>query len=124
MDEAVKWVREKFKETTGKVLSTRDAEKLFLNRLPEAVKGSVQQWLENRPLTGLNNPAYFLFRDFEDYYDPANRPEPEYTREEMAVIRAQVAAQLENERLQRDSELQQRREKESTALANMNTWLG
>jgi hypothetical protein len=83
-------VREKLRETTGKILSKRDAEKLFSNRLPEAVKGTVEQWLEDRDLTGLKNPVYFLLREFEDYYDPGNRPEREYTKEDIAAIRAQL----------------------------------
>jgi Helix-turn-helix domain len=123
LDEAIRWVREKFREATGKVLSTRDAEKLFSNRLSEAVKGTVEQWLENRPLAGLNNPAYFLLREFEDYHDPANRPEHEYSKEEIAAIRAHIAAQREAERSQMKSESEERRERESAALANMNTWL-
>lgn len=58
--------------------------------MPEAVKGTVQQWLESRDLTGLKNPAYFLLHEFDDNYAPANRPKHEYTIEEIAAIRGQL----------------------------------
>ena len=41
-DKDVEWVQELFKERTGQILTTKDAAWLFEGRLPEAVKGSVE----------------------------------------------------------------------------------
>jgi hypothetical protein len=99
LEDAVKWVKRVFEDTTRKILPQADARELFAGRLPEAVKGTVEDWLEKRDLTGLNNPALFLKREFADHYKPTNRPnQEEYSREWLAEFQANLDRQHEQER--------------------------
>jgi hypothetical protein len=97
-DRNVEWVQELFKERTGQILTTNDAASLFADRLPEAVKGTVEDWLNRRDRGGMKNPAYFLKKEFADYYKPNNQSSSdEYTKEELAALKATVDRQAEIE---------------------------
>jgi hypothetical protein len=98
-DRNVEWVQELFEGRTGQILTTNDAASLFADRLPEAVKGTVEDWLNRRDRGGMKNPAYFLKKEFADYYNPNNQPSrDEFTNEELASFKATIDRQNEIER--------------------------
>jgi hypothetical protein len=93
-----------FKDRTDQILSTEDASSLFVGRLPDAVRGSVEDWLDRRNRDGMKNPSFFLKKEFADYYKPTNRQsEGGYSREQLAAIQAQVDEQNAQYRAELDA---------------------
>ena len=122
--DAVKWVRDVFESKTGKVLSTKDAQSLFIHRLPEPVKASVGRWLSERYGNWMHSPALLLKKEFEDYYNSGSGPQTEeYSKEQLAVIQAKIDRDSEEYRVEIKRVLEEKRRKEESELANADRWL-
>lgn len=66
----------------------------------------------------MKNPAYFLKKEFPDYYNPNNQPSWE-----LAAIKARIDEQAEAERSKIQAWITQK-EQEAVALANSDSWFG
>jgi hypothetical protein len=125
LKDAVKWVQDAFESKTGKVLLAEDAQSLFIHRLPEPVKASVGRWLSERYGDWMHSPALLLKKEFADYYNPGSRltQTDEYSKEQLATIRATIDQQIEETRIKNDQVLEAMHKKEESELANIDAWL-
>ena len=72
---------------------------------------------------GMKNPAYFLKKEFPGYYNRNNQPSrDEFTKEELAAIKARIDEQVEAERSKLQAWITQKEQEEAVALANIGSW--